>query len=166
MKQILQDMSSGQTKLVEVPAPSLGRGQVLIGTRVSLISAGTERMLVGFGSASLLQKARQQPDKVRVVVEKVKTDGLMTTIEAVRSKLAQPIPLGYCNVGKVIAIGDGSGVLRPGDRVVSNAPHADLVAVPKNLCARVPDNVPDDHAVFAVVAAIGLQGIRLAEPTL
>lgn len=166
MKQILQDLAAGKTELVECPAPAVRRGQVLIDTSVSLISAGTERMLVDFGRAGLLAKARQQPEKVAQVLNKVRTDGLLTTVEAVRSKLGQPIPLGYCNVGVVREAGAGVEGFRPGDRVVSNGPHADVVSVPRNLCARIPEGVSDEEAAFTVVAAIGLQGIRLAAPTL
>ncbi len=166
MKQILQDMNKGATYLAEAPAPMLSRESVLIATRVSLISAGTERMLVGFGKASMLDKALQQPEKVKMVLEKIQTDGLMTTIDAVQSKLAQPLPLGYCNVGVVTEVGAGVDSLKVGDRVVSNGPHADVVRVSKNLCARIPDGVDDEAAAFVVVASIGLQGIRLALPTL
>lgn len=166
MKQVLQDMANGATYIAEAPMPALGRETLIIGTTVSLISAGTERMLVGFGKASYLEKARQQPEKVKMVLEKVATDGLMTTIEAVRSKLAQPLPLGYSNVGVVAEIGAGVDGFMVGDRVVSNGPHADVVKVPKNLCARIPDAVDDESAAFVVVASIGLQGIRLAQPTL
>ncbi|OWU74214.1 dehydrogenase [Loktanella sp. 22II-4b] len=166
MKQVLQDMAKGGTTLVEAPAPQASRGHLLIDTTLSLISTGTERMLVDFGKASLLQKARSQPDKVRQVLDKVQTDGLMTTVDAVRSKLAQPLPLGYCNVGRVAEVGAGVSDWRPGDRVVSNGPHADVVRVPRNLCAAIPDGVSDEAASFTVVAAIGLQGIRLAAPTL
>lgn len=166
MKQILQDMAKGGTTLVEAPAPQVSREHVVIHTRKSLISAGTERMLVGFGKASYMEKAWQQPEKVKMVLEKVKTDGLMTTIEAVQSKLAQPLPLGYCNVGVVAEIGAGVQGFKVGDRVISNGPHADVVKVSKNLCARIPESVDDDSAAFAVVTAIGLQGMRLAQPTL
>lgn len=164
MKQILQNLSSGQSELVQAPAPQARRGNLLIDTTVSLISTGTERTLVDFGKSGLIAKARQQPDKVRQVLDKVATDGLMTTVDAVRSKLAQPIPLGYCNVGVVCE--SGTAGFQPGDRVVSNGPHADVVSVPKNLCARIPDGVSDEAAAFTVVASIGLQGIRLAQPTL
>lgn len=166
MKQVLQDLSAGTTELVECPAPVVRRGQLLVDTAISLISAGTERMLVDFGRAGLVAKARQQPEKVAQIFDKVRTDGLLTTIDAVRSKLGQPIPLGYCNVGVVREVGEGAGDFRPGDRVVSNGPHADVVSVPKNLCARIPDGVSDEAAAFTVVGAIGLQGIRLAQPTL
>ena len=166
MKQILQDMAKGGSNLVEAPAPKVTRGNMLIDTSISLISAGTERMLVDFGKASLLDKARKQPDKVKMVLEKVQTDGLMTTVEAVQSKLAQPLPLGYCNVGVVNQVGAGVAGFKEGDRVVSNGPHADVVRVPRNLCALIPDNVSDEEASFTVVASIGLQGIRLAQPTL
>lgn len=166
MRQILQDMANGGTTVTEAPAPQCTSGHVLIATTTSLISAGTERMLVGFGKASLIDKARQQPEKVKMVLEKVQTDGLLTTYDAVKSKLAQPLALGYCNVGVIHEIGHGVDGLKVGDRVVSNGPHADVVKVPKNLCAKIPDQVSDEAAAFAVVASIGLQGIRLAEPTL
>ncbi len=123
-------------------------------------------MLVDFGRASYLDKARQQPEKVKMVIEKVQTDGLMTTVDAVKSKLAQPLPLGYCNVGVVSDIGKGVEGFKIGDRVVSNGPHADVVRVSKNLCAAIPANVSDEEASFTVVASIGLQGIRLSQPTL
>lgn len=166
MKQILQDMANGGTTVTEAPVPQCSKGHLLISTTTSLISAGTERMLVGFGKASLIDKARQQPEKVKMVLEKVQTDGLLTTYDAVKSKLAQPLALGYCNVGIVHEVGANVDDFQVGDRVVSNGPHADMVKVPKNLCAKIPDNVSDEAASFAVVASIGLQGIRLAQPTL
>lgn len=150
---------------MEVPAPTLGRGQLLIRTACSLVSAGTERMLVDFGKANWIDKARQQPDKVKQVIDKARTDGLFTTLDAVRSKLDQPLALGYCNVGTVVAIGEGVRGVAIGDRVASNGPHAELVAVPHNLCAAIPPEVSDEAAAFTVLAAIGLQGIRLAQPT-
>ncbi|MCX7559706.1 bi-domain-containing oxidoreductase [Sulfitobacter sp. F26204] len=164
MKQILQNLSTGESELIEAPAPQAKRGSLLIDTSVSLISTGTERMLVDFGKSGLVAKARSQPEKVRQVLDKVATDGLMTTVDAVRSKLGQPIPLGYCNVG-VVSQSKADG-FQSGDRVVSNGPHADVVSVPKNLCAKIPDGVSDEAAAFTVVASIGLQGIRLAQPSL
>lgn len=166
MKQILQNLSTGQSELVEAPAPRARKGQVLIDTTVSLISTGTERMLVDFGRAGVISKARQQPDKVRQVLNKVATDGLMTTVDAVRSKLGQPIQLGYSNVGIVSEVGAGVAGFSVGDRVVSNGRHAEVVSVPQNLCARIPDAVSDEMAAFTVVGSIGLQGVRLAQPTL
>ena len=166
MRQILQSLRTGETALVDVPCPSIGAGDVLIRTQISLVSAGTERMLVQFGKAGLLEKARKQPDKVRQVLDKVKTDGLLPTLAAVRSKLDQPIPLGYCNVGVVLEAGAGVEQLEPGDRVVSNGSHAEVVCVSRNLCAKIPDNVCDESAAFVVLGSIGLQGIRLAAPTL
>lgn len=166
MRQIVQHMGQGLTEIVDAPAPSLQTGSLLIASTVTLISAGTERMLVDFGKANMIDKARQQPEKVKMVLAKVQTDGLTATVDAVRSKLAQPLPLGYCNVGRVAAVGAGVDGFKPGDRVVSNGSHADVVRVPKNLCARIPDGVDDDSAAFVVVASIGLQGIRLAQPTL
>src|SRR5690606_27104931 len=157
--QVLQDMAKGGTMLTDAPAPQASWGTLIVSSSVSLISAGTERMLVGFGKASYLEKARQQPDKVKMVLEKIQTDGLMTTVEAVQSKLSQPLPLGYCNVGVVSEVGASVEDFKVGDRVVSNGPHADIVKVSKNLCARIPDIVDDEAASFVVVASIGLQGI-------
>ncbi len=166
MKQILQSLSKGDTQVEELPAPVPRSGELLIRSHCSLVSAGTERMLVDFGKADWLGKARQQPDKVKQVLDKARTDGLLTTLEAVRSKLNQPLPLGYSNVGTVVALGAGVQGFAVGQPVVSNGPHAELVAVPQNLCAAIPDGVHDEAAAFTVLAAIGLQGIRLVQPTL
>lgn len=166
MKQIIQSFKTGQTILEEVPAPQASKGTVLIQTTCSLVSLGTERMLVEFGKSNLISKARQQPDKVKQVVDKIKTEGLMPTLEAVFNKLGEPLPLGYCNVGKVIAVGEGVSEFKVGDRVASNGQHAEFVAIPKNLVAHIPDNVSDEQAAFTVIGSIGLQGIRLLNPTL
>lgn len=166
MKQIVQSLADGTTSLAAVPAAVPRRGELLIQSRCSLVSAGTERMLVDFGKANWLDKARQQPDKVQQVLQKARTDGLLTTLEAVRSKLDQPLPLGYCNVGTVVAVGEGVQGYKPGDRVASNGAHAELVAVPQLLCAPIPEGVSDEAAAFTVLASIGLQGIRLAAPSL
>lgn len=165
MKQIIQNLKSGETILENVPAPLARAGSLLIQTSRSLVSLGTERMLVEFGNASLIQKARQQPDKVKMVLDKIRGDGLMPTLEAVFNKLGQPLPLGYCNVGRVISVGSGVPEFQVGDRVASNGPHAEIVSVPKNLCAKIPDEVSDDAATFTVIGSIGLQGIRLLQPT-
>ncbi|RKZ09443.1 dehydrogenase [bacterium] len=166
MKQLLQDLAKGHTYVVDAPAPEVTRGTLLIDSTLSLVSAGTERMLVGFGKSNLLDKARQQPEKVAMVLQKARTDGIMATVDAVRSKLGQPIALGYSNVGVVAEVGQDTTGFAVGDRVVSNGNHADVVRVPGNLCAVIPDGVDDETASFTVVASIGLQGIRLARPTL
>jgi len=166
LKQIIQSFKTGLTEVAEVPCPVVGRGQILIGTSRTLVSTGTERMLVEFGKAGWIEKARQQPEKVRMVLDKLKTDGLLPTIEAVLNKLDQPLPLGYCNVGKVLEVGEGVTNFKVGDRVASNGKHAAVVSVPVNLCAKVPENISDEEAAFTVLGAISLQGIRLAEPTL
>jgi len=166
MLQLLQNLGTGETLLADVPAPLVQPGHLVIATSKTLVSAGTERMLVDFGRANFLDKARQQPDKVKMVLDKVRTDGLFATLDAVRSKLDQPLALGYCNVGTVLEVGRGVEGFAVGDRVVSNGPHAEVVRVPRNLCARVPETVDDECAVFTVLASIGLQGIRLADPTL
>jgi predicted dehydrogenase/threonine dehydrogenase-like Zn-dependent dehydrogenase len=166
MKQILQHFRTGQISVSTVPAPMCSSGTLLIVTRQSLISSGTERMLVEFGQANLLQKARSQPAKVRQVLDKVRTDGFMPTLDAVRNKLDQPLSLGYCNVGVIVEIGTGVDGFAVGDRVISNGSHAEVVCVPENLCARIPDDVTDEEATFTVPGAIALQGIRLLNPTL
>lgn len=166
MRQILQNLRSGETLVAELPCPTVATGQLLIRSSVSLISAGTERMLLDFGRAGLVDKARQQPDKVKAVLNKVKTDGLFPTLEAVKTKLDQAMPLGYANAGVVLAVGAGVPDFAVGDRVVSNGPHAEVVRVPHRLCAKIPDGVSFEQAAFTVVGAIGLQGIRLLEPNL
>lgn len=165
MKQILQNLGNGETILADVPCPRRGSGSVLAQTTRTLVSLGTEKMLIDFGKGSLIAKAKSQPDKVKQVIQKIKTDGLWTTLDAVKAKLATPIPLGYCNVGRVVEADIASGYA-VGDRIVSNGPHAEMVAVPQNLTAKIPDNVTDEQAAFVVVAAIGLQGVRLIQPTL
>lgn len=166
MQQIIQDLKSGDTLLIEVPVPRVGSGKVLIKTHRTLVSLGTEKMLVSFGQANLLDKARSQPEKVKQVIDKMKTDGIQPTLEAVFRKLGTPLPLGYSQAGEVVEVGKGVTEFSPGDRVVSNGNHAEYVAVPKNLVAKIPDGVSFEEASFTVVGAIGLQGIRLVQPAL
>lgn len=166
MKQIIQDLKNGNTILEEIPIPTVRRGTVLIKTHRTLVSLGTEKILVEFGKGNLIAKARQQPEKVKQVLDKIKTEGLMSTLEVVFSKLGEPLPLGYCNAGEVIAVGEGVTEFSIGDRVASNGHHAEVVCVPKNLVAKIPDNVSYEEATFAVIGSIGLQGIRLVNPTL
>jgi len=123
-------------------------------------------MLVEFGKAGFLDKARSQPDKVRQVVQKLLVDGVVPTLEAVMSKLDEPLPLGYCNVGIVAGVGTEVTAFNVGDRVVSNGHHSEYVVVNQNLCAKVPENVEDEPAAFTVLGAIALQSVRLASPTL
>jgi predicted dehydrogenase/threonine dehydrogenase-like Zn-dependent dehydrogenase len=165
MKQIIQDLKNGDTLLIDVPAPQVRRGCVLIKTHRSLVSLGTERMLVEFGRANFLDKARQQPDKVKQVLDKIKSDGLWTTVDSVMKKLDEPLPLGYCNAGEVIAVGEGVSEFKIGDRVVSNGNHAEFVCIPQNLVAQIPEGLSYDEAAFTVIGSIALQGIRLVNPT-
>jgi len=166
LKQLLQSLKSGSIEVASVPSPQVTRGQLLVRSTCTLISSGTERMLVDFGKANFIDKARQQPEKVRMVLDKIKTDGLLPTIEAVLNKLDQPLPMGYCNVGVIAGIGAEVGGFAVGDRVASNGKHAEMVSVPVNLCAKVPDGVSDEEAAFTVIGAIALQGVRLVQPTL
>ncbi len=165
MKQIIQDLKSGDTILEEVPVPMVRKGTVLIKTHRTLVSLGTERMLVEFSKANFIDKARQQPDKVKQVIEKIQSDGLRPTLEAVFRKLGEPLPLGYCNAGEVIDVGEGVTEFKVGDRVISNGNHAEVVCIPKNLVAKIPDGVSYDEAAFTVIGSIALQGIRLINPT-
>lgn len=169
MKQILQSLETGDTQIVDVPVSMVRPGHLLIQTCASVVSVGTERMLVDFGKANLFQKARAQPERVKEVIAKIRTDGLAPTLTAIRSKLGQPIPLGYSNAGIVLAVGNGVMGFEVGDRVISNGQHAEIVHVPVNLCAKIPQStpaIPYSHAAFTVIASIGLQGVRLANPTL
>ena len=170
MKQLFQSLADGTTSVEEVPAPQVRDGYVLIRTQASIVSAGTERMLVDFGKANLLDKARQQPDRVKDVIDKARTDGVGPTIHAVRSKLGRPITLGYANAGIVLAVGRGVTDVEPGDHVASNGSHAEVVSVPRSLVVKVPERygapLPAEEAAFAPIGAIALQGVRLAAPTL
>jgi predicted dehydrogenase/threonine dehydrogenase-like Zn-dependent dehydrogenase len=163
MKQVLQPIDSGATRVEEIPAPICGPREVLIANEASLISAGTEKMIVELARKSLLGKARERPDQVRRVLQKLKQEGVRDTIQQVRAKLAEPMSLGYSSAGVVIEAGREVGQFRPGDRVASNGPHAGVVAVPQNLVARVPAGMAFEEACYGVVGAIALQGVRLAK---
>ncbi len=165
MKQIIHNFKTGETFLEDVPVPKPGKGKLLIRSTHSLVSLGTERSLVEFGKANLIQKARQQPEKVKQVLDKVKSDGLMPTVETVFKRLDEPLPLGYCNVGKVLEIGEGVTGFKVGDLVASNGKHAEYVCVAKNLVAKVPEAVSSEEAAFTVIGSISLQGIRLLNPS-
>ena len=130
MKQIIQSLKTGTTDVIEIPCPAIPKEHILIKTSLSLISSGTEKMLVDFGKSNFIQKAQKQPDKVKEVIEKVNTDGLSATYNAIKSKLDQPIPMGYSNVGEVVGVGAGVSTFQIGDRVASNGAHAEYVTVP------------------------------------
>ena len=164
MKQLVQSYKSGEVSFIDVPVGRPGAFEVQIETKASLISAGTERMLISFGRSSLLQKAKSQPDKVRQVIGKVKTEGLLDTYDAVTAKLDQPVPLGYSNVGIIMAVGSQVNEYSVGDRVLSNGRHAEVVNVGVNLVEAIPVGISDELASYAVVGSIGLQGIRLLKP--
>ncbi len=170
MKQVLQHVRSGELEIVEVPEPTCRWGGLLVRNEASLISAGTERMVIEFAGKSLLGKARERPDLVRQVVDKVRKDGLGPTMATVKSRLDQPIALGYSCAGVVEQVGRGAEGFSVGDRVacagMGYASHADVVWVPKNLVTRVPDGVSIQDAAYVTVGAIALQGVRIAEARL
>jgi len=166
MKQLIQDLMNGDMQIINTPIPLVRDNYVLIKSEISLISSGTEKMLIDFGKAGLLSKAKQQPDKVRQVFDKIKTDGFVSTFSAVKRKLNDPLPLGYCNVGRVIGLGKGVVNFSIGDRVLSNGVHAEIVNVPSNLVSHIPDQVKNEAAVFGVIGAISLQSVRLMNPTI
>lgn len=163
---LLQNLSDGKTWLGDAPRPAVGRTGVLIATEASVVSAGTERMLVDFGRASLIGKARSQPQRVAEVIDKARTDGVATTVGAIRNKLSQPITLGYSLAGRVVEVGADVSHVAVGDRVAAAAPHGELAVAYANLTVPVPEGVDPAHAAFATVGSIALQGIRLAAPTI
>ncbi len=165
MQQVFQDLKNGKTIIEDVPYPFLRENEIIVKSFCSLISPGTERMLAAFGKANILDKAKQQPEKVKEVLDKIATDGFLETYTAVNQKLEEPIPLGYSNVGEVLEVGSSVKGLKVGDRVASNGPHAEIFAVNQYLCSLVPENVPNEEAVFTVIASVGLQAVRLANPT-
>ncbi|MFN0276221.1 MAG: bi-domain-containing oxidoreductase [Chitinophagales bacterium] len=164
MKQVVQNIRSGETFLEDVPVPAVPAGYVLIKTRCSLVSPGTEKMLIDFGKANIFSKVRQQPERVQEVLNKIKTDGLIPTMETVFSKLDEPLPLGYSNAGEVVEMGKDVHEFSLGDRVISNGGHAEYVCVPKNLVAKIPEGVSDEDACYTVLGAVALQGIRNIQP--
>ncbi len=166
MKKIFQNLKNGKTLLEEVPVPSNSKNNLLIKSSLSLISPGTEKMLTEFGDQSWITRIKKNPDRVSQVLNKIKTDGILPTIESINNKLNTPIELGYCNVGKIVELGQNVRGFKIGDRVISNGSHASFNSISKNLSAKIPDNVNDETAVFAVLGAIGLQGIRLANLTI
>jgi threonine dehydrogenase-like Zn-dependent dehydrogenase len=170
MKQVLQNLRSGETTVVEVPAPKSQPGMALVKTSASLVSAGTERMLVDFASKSLLGKARSRPDLARQVIDKARREGLLTTVEAAFNRLDQPLPLGYSSAGRIIELGEDVTGFKVGQRVACGgggyAVHAEYALVPKNLLARLPDNVDEDSAAFTTLGAIAMHGFRLAETSI
>src|SRR4051812_3927354 len=170
MKQVLQSYRTGELSLADVPAPGVEPGSILVLTTRSLISVGTERQATELAKRSLVGKARARPDLVKKAIGRLSRDGLIATGKAVFNKLDQPIPLGYSCVGTVLALGEGVTGIAAGDRVASAgakvANHAEVNLVPKNLCARIPEGVPDDAAAFVTLGAIALQGVRTAAPTL
>ena len=166
MKQIIQNYRSGELKLIDVPAPALRRQGILVANRYSLVSAGTERMKVEQASMSLLDKARARPDQVRKVLQSVQQQGLLDTFQKVMDRLDSFTPLGYSSAGVVLAAGAEASEFAAGDRVACGgagyANHAEVIYVPRNLCVKVPDEVPLDAAAFTTVGAIALQGVRQA----
>lgn len=170
MKQVIQDMRSGETRVLEVPPPEPAPGMALVRTAASVVSAGTERMLVEFSARSPIGKARSRPDLVRQILDKVRREGLLTTLQAVENRLDQPVPLGYSSAGVIVAVGDGLQGFKVGDRVAcaggGHAVHAEFASVPQNLLAHVPEGVDLEPAAFATLGSIALHGLRLAEPQL
>lgn len=166
MKQIIQDIHNGRTTVREIPDPIAAPGQVLIAVAASLVSAGTERYVVELARKSLLGKARERPADVRRVLQKISQEGLRSTVQQVQAKLDEPMPLGYSAAGIVLECGRGVQEFKPGDRVAAAGPHAGVVCVSRNLCAPIPDGVSFEQAAYTSVAAIGLEGVRLARVSL
>jgi predicted dehydrogenase/threonine dehydrogenase-like Zn-dependent dehydrogenase len=162
MKQVIQDVRSGATTVKEIPDPIALPGQVLIAEMASAISAGTERYVVDLARKSLIGKARSRPADVKRVLQKIRQEGLATTFQQVSAKLDEPMPLGYSAAGIVLECGAGVQEFKPGDRIAAAAPHAAVAAVGRNLCAPMPASVTFVQAAYTSIAAIGLQGIRLA----
>jgi len=170
MKQILENTKTGEVYLEEVPPPKPGSGGLLVRNIVSLISPGTEKLTIELGQKSLLGKARERPDLVKQVMNKVRQEGIFSTYQKVKSRLETPTPLGYSCAGEIYEVGDQISDFQVGDRVacsgVGYASHAEMIFVPKNLCIKLPESVNFEQASFTTLGAIALQGVRQAEPTL
>lgn len=167
MKQLLQNIKTGKSSVEDVPVPTPGKGQALVRVAASLVSAGTERMVVEFAEKSLVGKARSRPDLVRQVVEKERREGLVNTAQAAFNRLDQPMALGYSSAGTIVAFGDEVQGFRVGQRVAcaggGYAVHAEYNVVPQNLLTPLPENVDFESAAFTTLGAIALHGFRLAE---
>lgn len=166
MKKLIQYINDGKIELLECPSPTISENEVLVQTKCSLISSGTERMLLDFGKSNFLNKILKEKKRVKDVIAKIKTDGIIPTLEAVNYKLNTPISLGYSNVGTIIDLGSNINDLKIGDRVVSNASHAEIISTTQNLCSKIPDNVSNETASFTIIGSIALHGIRLSNVTL
>ncbi len=171
MKQVLQSARTGRIEVAEVPAPRVLPGCVLVRIGASLVSAGTERASSEFASKSLLQKAKTRPDLVRDVISKIQRDGILSAVSAVRSRLDQPLALGYSSAGTVIAVGEGVADIVPGDRVAcagaNYAVHAEFACVPRMLVARIPSAAIDfQSAAFTTLGVVAIHGVRTAEAKL
>lgn len=164
MKQAFLNIKNGNLELKNTSKPIISKGEILIKSRYSLISSGTERMLMDFGKSNYLQKALNQPERVKQVLDKISNDGLLPTIESITTKLNEPMPIGYSNFG--IVLESNSNFFKPGDRVISNGYHSEVVCVGENLASKVPDSVDGREAAFTVVSSIALQGIRLTKPSI
>ena len=165
MKQIIQSAKSGDLKVKDLPAPQVGRGQILVKTSASLISSGTERMIAEFAKKNIISKARHRPDLVKKVLSKVKTDGLKAATRAVITRLDEPIPLGYSASGRVVEVGKGiEGKFAIGERVAiagaGIANHSEYNVVPENLAVSIPESVSDEEAAFATIASIAMHSVR------
>jgi threonine dehydrogenase-like Zn-dependent dehydrogenase len=173
MKQLLQSVSNGNAMVVDVPAPRASHGEILVRVGASLVSAGTERMVVEFAEKNILQKAMARPDLVRQVINKAGREGILSTIDSVRQRLDTDMALGYSNAGEVIEVGEDITEFKAGDRVAcaggGYASHAEIVRIPRNLAAKIPsarsnrDEISFEEAAFTTVGSIGLQGLRLAQ---
>src|SRR4051812_22953094 len=170
MLQVIQNVRNGQLEVREVPPPALLVGGILVRTAASIISPGTEKMIMDLAKKSLIGKARERPDLVRQVLNKARTQGLMNTFHNVMTKMDKPLPLGYSAAGIVESVGEGVTDLKIGNRVAiagaGYASHAEVNFVPRNLAALLPENVSFEQAAYTTVAAIAMQGIRLAKPEL
>ncbi|HET7442315.1 MAG TPA: hypothetical protein VFJ47_13515, partial [Terriglobales bacterium] len=175
MKQLLQSVRTGEVSLAEVPPPQVAPGSVLVRNLASVVSAGTERKLAEFGGKNLLQKAAARPDLVRQVIDKARREGVAAALDTVQSRLSEPAPLGYSSAGVVLEVGEGVSDIRPGERVAcagyGYACHAEVVAVPQLLVAKIPwrgnggtgKEVRFEEAAFTTLGAIALHGIRTAD---
>lgn len=170
MKQVLQNLRTGKTSVIEVPIPNPKPGSALVHTAASLVSAGTERMLVEFAEKSIIGKARSRPDLVRQVLDKARREGLLNTVEAAFNRLDQPMALGYSSSGTIVALGAGLQGFKIGQRVAcaggNYAVHAEYAIVPQNLLAALPDTVDFESAAFTTLGAIALHGFRMSETQL
>ena len=159
MKILTQNLKTGKTNILEVPSPAISSDKIRVLNKYSLISTGTESSIVNFGKASWINKAKQQPDRVKDVINKVQSSGIFDTYRAIKNKLDYPMVMGYSAVGVVTHTNKNYNLIK-GTRVFTNSFHQEEALVDYNMCVKIPDNLDGKSASFGAIGGIAMQSIK------